>query len=185
LKLGLRSVANGLLPAQELLKQKALEQLTYIDGLIGEVRRLYHGLSPGNLEDLGLTRALQGLIEDFAGLYDYITWEMELPDLGGLFPESVQTIIYRIFQEALTNIGKHADAGQVRVSAVIKAAQVHFAIQDDGKGFAPSEVQGSTPGVGLAAMEERLNMVGGSFRIWSRKEGGTRISFSIPTLPEA
>jgi signal transduction histidine kinase len=112
---------------------------------------------------------------------------VDLPDLDGLFSQPVQTIIYRLIQEALTNIGKHANPEHVTVAAVQEGSQVHFAIQDDGRGFNMAQVLGghvAGRGIGLAAMEERLNIVGGSFAIHSREQEGTRLSFTIPILPE-
>jgi PAS domain S-box-containing protein len=184
LKLALSSIAKELLPGQESIAQEVQEQLAFINDVIGEVRRLYHDLSPGDVEDLGLTKALQTLIEDFATHQPRITWMVDLPDLEGLFSQPVQTIIYRLIQEALTNIGKHANPEHVNISAVKDVSQVHFTTEDDGVGFDMVEVLESASGLGLAAMEERLNMIGGSFVVWSKKEEGTRLSFSIPTLPE-
>jgi PAS domain S-box-containing protein len=187
LKLALRAVAKKLLPTQENLKQEIQDQLDYINEVIEEVRRLYHDLSPGNVEELGLTEALHTLIEDFAGLQGQLTWEADLPDLDGLFSLLVQTIIYRTVQEALTNIGKHADPKHVTVTAVKEGSHVRFAVQDDGRGFDVDQVlngHGAGRGVGLAAMEERLHMVDGSFAIQSREQEGTRLSFTIPILPE-
>ncbi|MFP3868606.1 MAG: PAS domain S-box protein [Desulfobacteraceae bacterium] len=184
LKISLSSIAKQLLPEQENLEQEIQKQLAYINDVINEIRRLYHDLSPGDLEDLGLTRTLRTLVEDFAGLQKHIAWEVDLPDLDRLFPLPVQTIIYRLVQEALTNIGKHAHPERIMVSAAPKGAQVNFFIEDNGFGFDLSEVLDSASGLGLAAMEERLNMVGGSFRIWSEKGSGTRLFFSIPVLPE-
>ena len=66
LKLSLGAIARKLLPEQESVKQLLQEQLDYINDVIEEVRRLYHDLSPGDVEDLGLTKALENLIEDFA-----------------------------------------------------------------------------------------------------------------------
>ena len=94
--------------SRKTIKEEILAQLDYINEVIQEVRRLYHDLSPGDVEDLGLTKALRTLINDFASHVPQITWQVDLVDLGGLFSLPVQTIIYRIFQEALTNIGKHA-----------------------------------------------------------------------------
>jgi PAS domain S-box-containing protein len=187
LKLVLSSIAKELFPTQENLKQEIQYQLVYLDEVIEEVRRLYSDLSPGNLEDLGLTDALHALIENFASLQGHIAWEADLPDLDGLFSLPVQTIIYRTVQEALTNIGKHADPEHVTVTAVKEGSQVRFAIQDDGSGFDVSRVlggQGAGGGLGLAAMEERLHMVGDSFAIQSREGEGTRLSFTIPIPPE-
>jgi PAS domain S-box-containing protein len=184
LKFRLSNIEKKMLAEQEDLKEEIRSQLGYINEVIQEVRRLYHDLSPGDMEDLGLTKALGTLINDFAGHFPGIRWQVDLADLEGLFSLPVQTVIYRILQEALTNIGKHAHPEHVTVSAVKEGSRVHFAIQDDGKGFDVARVLG-TPGrgVGLAAMEERLNMVGGTFEIHSREGEGTRLSFTIPTLP--
>ena len=155
--------------------------------MIQNVRRLYHDLSPGDLEDIGLTKALRTLINDFAGLFPKITWQVDIADLEGLFSLPVQTTIYRIVQEALTNIGKHADPTAVTISSKKNDHQVHFIIQDNGTGFDAVQELGSRRsgrGVGLVAMEERLNMLGGSFGIHSRQQEGTSLSFTIPTLPE-
>jgi len=183
LKLAFSAIAKNLSPKQKVVKQKIQVQLDFINEVIEEVRRLYHHLSPGDVEDLGLSRALETLIEDFALYRSHITWKVDLPDLNGLFSLPVQTIIYRIIQEALTNIGKHANPEHVTVFALREDSRVHFRIQDDGAGFDVALLE-STSGVGLAAMEERLNMIGGSFTVSSKKEEGTEISFSIPTLPE-
>ena len=104
LKLALSSIAKELLPGQESIAEEIKEQLAYITDVIGEVRRLYHDLSPGDVEDLGLTTALRTLIEDFAIHLPHINWKVDLPDLEGLFSQPVQTIISRLVQEALTNI---------------------------------------------------------------------------------
>jgi PAS domain S-box-containing protein len=184
LKLAFSSILRELLPGQDNLKQQIENQLAYINEVIGEVRRLYHDLSPGDVEDLGLTRALQGLIEDFGVYQRSIAWFVDLPDLDQFFSLPVQTIIYRIVQEALTNIGKHANPEHVNITAARKGSLVRFVIQDDGKGFELSEVLDSAKGLGLASMEERLNMVGGYLSIETGKNQGTRLSFSIPVRPE-
>jgi PAS domain S-box-containing protein len=187
LKLTLSTIAKELLPEQENIKQEIREKLAYINEVIEDVRRLYHYLVPGDVEDLGLTKALYNLIEDFTAHQHMTTWKVDLPNLDPLFSPSVQTIIYRIVQEALTNIGKHANPSNVTVSAKRAGHQMNFAIQDDGKGFNVKEVldlQSSAKGLGLAAMEERLNMVGGSFNVWSQGGEGTKLTFAIPMLPE-
>jgi PAS domain S-box-containing protein len=186
LKLHLSSIEKKLPPEQQKVKEEIRGQLDYIQEVIEEVRRLYHDLSPGDLEDLGLTKALLNLIHDFAGHVPKIIWDIDLTDLEGLFPPPVQTIIYRIVQEALTNIGKHAHAEVVTICATKEFDQVHFVIQDDGAGFNVQEVGSRQEGrgLGLAAMEERLKMVGGSFEIHSREQEGARLSFTVPTLKE-
>jgi len=186
LKLHLSAVEKRMLPEQEELKAELRSQLDYIHEVIQEVRRLYHDLSPGDVEDLGLTKALRTLINDFAVHVPETAWQVDLPDLEGLFSLPVQTIIYRIIQEALTNIGKHANCSVVTITSKKQNDQVLFTVQDNGAGFDFQELgsRRAGRGLGLVAMEERLNMIGGSFSIQSRKQEGTRLSFTIPTLPE-
>jgi PAS domain S-box-containing protein len=183
LKLALSSISEELLPDQVNLKEEIQDQLKHIKDVIGEVRRLYHDLSPGDLEDLGLTPALETLVENFASLQGQIIFKMDLPDLTGLFSLPVQTIVYRMVQEALTNIGKHAHPEHVTIKAVKEGERVRFTIEDDGQGFDVAQVLGATGhGIGLVAMEERLRMVGGTLNIHSRKQEGTKLSFTIPVL---
>jgi two-component system sensor histidine kinase UhpB len=184
-KLNLSSMEKKLLPEQEDLKGEIRVQLGYIKELIQKVRRLYLDLSPGDVEELGLTKALGTLINDFAGHFPQISWQVDLVDLDRLFPLPVQTIVYRTLQEALTNIGKHAHPDLVTISCKKDRHQVHFIVHNNGAGFdlpKPGS-RGAGRGLGLMAMEERLNMVGGSFEIQSSKQKGTRLSFTIPTQP--
>jgi two-component system sensor histidine kinase UhpB len=185
LKLQLSSIEKKLLPEQGELQNEIHSQIDYISEVLREVRRLYYDLSPGDVEDLGLTRALRMLINDFASHFSQVTWQVDLADLEGLFPLPVQTIIYRILQEALTNIGKHAHPTVVTISSKKGRHQVQFIVQDNGAGFDPNDLDSGARGrrLGLVAMEERLHMVGGSFKIQSRKQRGTRLSFTIPVRP--
>jgi two-component system sensor histidine kinase DegS len=144
------------------------------------VRRLYLDLSPGDLEDLGLTTSLHSLFDDFADLQKQITWTIKLNHLDGLFPLSTQTAIYRIVQEALTNIGKHAKPNHVLTEIKREKQGVKFIIEDDGIGFEWSKVVIEKKTLGLLAMEERVKILGGSFELWSRANQGTKISFTIP-----
>jgi signal transduction histidine kinase len=134
---------------------------------------------------LGLNKAVENLVEDFGNHQPDISWEVDLPELRGRFSLTVQTIIYRLVQEALTNIGKYAEPSQISILAREENQHIRMVIQDDGHGFDLAEVD-SDPnrGVGLAAMRERLFLVGGSLNIWSQKEQGTRLTFTIPTLPK-
>jgi PAS domain S-box-containing protein len=182
MKLHLSTIEKKMPPEQEELKAEIQAQIGYLHEVIQEVRRLYHDLSPGDLEDLGLTKALRTLINDFAGHVPKVNWQVDLMDLEGLFSLPVQTIIYRIIQEALTNIGKHAHPTLVTIFSKKENQQVHFVVQDNGTGFNVQELSSrdTTRGLGLAAMEERLKMVGGSFEIQSWEQEGTRFGFTIP-----
>jgi PAS domain S-box-containing protein len=183
LKLQLESVAEQMHPRQVSLKNEVNRILQSINATIEEVRRLYLDLSPGDLEDLGLTTSIRSLIEDFAYLQKQIKWTIKMDDLDGLFPLPIQTAIYRIIQEALTNIGKHAKPQNVFFEIKREPQEVSFTIEDDGVGFERNQVFSEKKTLGLLAMEERVKILGGSFKLWSQENRGTRISFAIP-VPE-
>ncbi|MBM4275703.1 MAG: PAS domain S-box protein [Deltaproteobacteria bacterium] len=180
LKLQVESVEEQLLPQQVSLKQEVSRMLGSINATIEEVRRLYLDLSPGDLEDLGLTIALRSLIEDFAHLQKQIKWKINMEYLDGLFSLPIQTAIYRVVQEALTNIGKHARPKNVFLEIKRDNQKVSFTIEDDGIGFERNKVVTEKKTLGLLAMEERVRILGGSFDLWSQEKRGTRITFTIP-----
>ena len=105
LKLQIRAIERGLGDDQQDLKAECLELLRYLDGVIDDIRRLSRDLSPAILEDLGLQSALQYLINGVSKHYA-VSHAFEVEDLDHLFPADAQIIIYRIFQECLTNISR-------------------------------------------------------------------------------
>lgn len=183
LKLRLESLQEQLQPEQDSLKSEVIKILHFITDTIGEVRRLYLDLSPGDLEDLGLTAALHSMIEDFVTLQKTITWNVRVDDLDGLFALPIQTTIYRVVQEALTNIGKHAKPSHISVEITKAQDKVSFMVNDDGRGFEKHRIATEKKTLGLLSMEERVRILGGSFELWSQKGRGTKVLFTIP-LPE-
>jgi PAS domain S-box-containing protein len=183
MKLSLRSLEKQLTPEQNSITQEFKKIGRFIGETIKEVRRLYHDLSPGDLEDLGLTEALRDVIEDVATLQKKIKWEVRLDNIDGLFPLPVQTAIYRIVQEALTNIGKHAKPKNVAIVAKKESHGISIIIEDDGRGFEAAKVLERKRSLGLLTMEERVKILGGTFTLRSQKQQGTRISFFVP-FPE-
>jgi signal transduction histidine kinase/DNA-binding response OmpR family regulator len=182
MKLDLGAMAKQLLPEQNDLKENVKELMIYVDEVVESVRRLYLNLTPGDLEDLGLTAALKSLCEEFSRHQEKISWSIELENIDRLFPVRVQTAVYRVFQEILTNIGKHADPSEVVVQAQDRDGQVYFEVRDNGKGFDMNNGWQSSvkAGMGLLTLEERIRMLGGSLKIWSKKNQGTSITFNIP-----
>jgi PAS domain S-box-containing protein len=156
--------------------------LKYVDEVIENVRRLSRDLMPSSLDNLGLQAALRYLFEEFSK-YTEIRISVEMDDINDLFSPKEQIIVYRIFQETLTNIAKHAHATQVSVAIKKKSDGISFCLQDNGRGF---DVQESLSrdsrerGLGLATMEERVRMLGGSLEMWSQRGMGTRLSFVVP-----
>lgn len=183
MKLNLRAVERKLLPEQQPLKTEMNDQLKAMDDIIEEVRRLYYDLSPGNMEDLGLARALENLIEEFRDYYPAIDWQINIGAIDRLFAMPAQTMIYRMLQEGLTNIGKHAAPARVEITVAKEDHQVIMHIKDDGRGFSMDEVltsQNRRNGMGLLALAERVNLVGGTLDLWSQENQGTTLTIAIP-----
>lgn len=183
IKLQLRALARGLTPEQKTLAEDIEALQPFIDGVLDNVRRLYFDLSPGNLEDLGLTGALRQMLDEFARHHKGIRWQIRLDNLDREFPPLTQTVIYRIVQEILTNIGKHAKPSRVSVRVKRNPTAALFTVEDNGRGFDTSQIHSlddPNRGLGLAAMEERVRMQGGTLEIISRENQGTRIAFTLP-----
>ena len=182
MKIRLRLIEKQLRGKQAVIREECQDILRYVDQIIENVRRLSRDLSPSILEDLGLTAALQWLVSNFIKR-DAIKVSLEIPDIDDLFAQDRQIIIYRLLQEALTNIAKHAHAKNVSVIAQRHDGRVSFFIHDDGKGFdmaRPPMRELPERGLGLAIMDERARMLDGSLEIWSQEGKGTGITLSIP-----
>jgi PAS domain S-box-containing protein len=183
IKLALRALERGLTPEQKKLAEDIEALQPFIDGVLDNVRRLYFDLSPGNLEDLGLTGALRQMLDVFAKHHKDIRWQIRLENLDLEFPPLTQTVIYRIVQEILTNIAKHAKSSRVSVRVKRNPTAALFTVEDNGRGFDAAQalsVGNPNKGLGLAAMEERVRMQGGTLEIISRENQGTRIAFTLP-----
>jgi signal transduction histidine kinase len=142
-----------------------------------DVRRLAVELRPAALDDFGLEAALERLTAGFAeqtGLK--VELESRLQD--DRLPEEVETVLYRIVQEALTNIVKHAEAGRVSIVITQKAGAVGAVIEDDGRGFDPD--QSIDGGIGLIGMRERVALLDGSMTIEAAPGKGTTLVIEVP-----
>jgi signal transduction histidine kinase len=120
---------------------------------------------------------------DGVGKHYKVDYSFEVAELNELFPPEAQIVIYRIFQECLTNISKHAGASEVTAWIKEMDGLVSLVLQDNGVGFDVAEILArgaSDRGLGLAALYERARMLGGALEISTRKGGGTRITCKIP-----
>lgn len=182
LKLQARSIEQKLGKGQKNLRDKCLEMLRYIDEVVENVHRLSRDLSPLILENLGLSSALRWLTEEFSKR-THVDSSIEMEDIEGIFAPAAQILIYRIFQECLTNIAKHAHASHMTLVVRREGEVVRFQVEDDGQGFDPEKVSDSkatNKGLGLAAMVERVRMLGGTLDISGRENKGTQITFTVP-----
>jgi signal transduction histidine kinase len=145
------------------------------------VARLAFALRPPALDELGLAPALKDLsrsLEHRGG--PTVDLEIDLPAAGRL-PTKLEATIFRVSQEALTNVVKHADAATVRVRLSCRERSVVLAIEDDGRGFSTENARAG--GFGLVSMRERVASLDGSLAVESSPGAGTRISVEIPLGP--
>ena len=147
---------------------------------IQEVRRISHDLRPGLLDDLGLSRALRNLGEEFAARTG-IHVDISTTAFKNLMADDVKTTLYRIAQEALTNIERHAQAERVELGVSHGPAGVVLVINDDGAGFDQAKLAASRKpvGIGLRNMQERLTRHRGRLTIDSGPQG-TRVRAWLP-----
>ncbi|MDH5281916.1 MAG: GAF domain-containing protein [Thermoleophilia bacterium] len=141
-----------------------------------DVRRLALELRPGALDDFGLAPALERLAETVRQATS-VEIDLEVGIGGNRLPADVETTMYRIVQEALTNISKHSDATRVSILLARKQRAVVIVVEDDGGGFNPGA---KTAGLGLAGMRERVELHGGQLRIETSPGRGTTIVAEVP-----
>jgi len=145
-----------------------------VNDLIKRVRDLSLDLRPAMLDDFGLLPALLWLFERFSRQTN-ITIDFQHEGLDRRFPHDVETAAYRIVQEALTNVARHADVSEARVIASTTDRRLHLVIADQGKGFnARAELATGTTS-GLSGMRERAALLGGQLSIESAPGAGTRV----------
>jgi signal transduction histidine kinase len=142
------------------------------------VRRMARELRPSALDDLGLVAALDGYMHEFTRRTRLET-RFE-PACGDRLPPRVELVLYRIAQEALTNVAKHANAGRADVWLVREPGAVSLTVRDDGRGFDPARISAAGRGMGLFSMRERAELVGGTLTLTSSPNGGTSIAVRIP-----
>jgi signal transduction histidine kinase len=167
-------VLRSLIPRDpEAADALAGELRTELRTAIADIRRLVHGLRPPALDELGLVGALQRLADGIGtdGLRVAVDVPAELPAL----PAAVEVAAYRIVQEALTNVVRHADAGRACVRLAVDDETLTVEVVDDGRGL-PAEM---VAGVGLTSMRERAEEMGGTCRV-EAGEGGTRVLAVLP-----
>jgi PAS domain S-box-containing protein len=182
LKLKLKSIREGLPTDQARLEAECDGLTRYINEVAENVRRISRDLSPSVLEDLGLSAAIRWLVDAFTK-HSHIQCSLEMIEIDDLFSQETQIIIYRILQECLTNIAKHAQASMVSIVVKKLDDRILFCVEDNGKGFNIREVVSKHPsekGLGMSAMHERIRMLGGTLDMWSQEGSGARITFTVP-----
>lgn len=157
-----------------------------LDRIIEDTRRISQELEPSMLEDLGLTAAVRRLLEEFSRHYD-ARCRIDIEDVGDRIGNRGKLVVYRIFQEALTNIARHSRASEVSCTVKRMNRKLHISIEDNGTGFDPASASlrgESGGGMGLMIMEERARMIGASLTVDSGEGRGTRLTLTVPLDPD-
>jgi signal transduction histidine kinase len=155
--------------------------------LLEETRRLILGLRPSVLDDLGLVPAIRWLCE--TGLGDHgIEATIEADHSGARLLSHVEVALFRIAQEAIGNVSRHAAASHARITFEVADGVARLTIADDGRGFDPARVfgpAGIAHSVGLLGMQERVRLLEGKMDVHSGDGHGTEIVVELPVVPEA
>jgi signal transduction histidine kinase len=152
---------------------------------VTEARHIIEDLRPTALDDFGLAVAVRMQVEELKNE----GWEIGYEDTLGeeRLPDEIETALYRIAQEALTNVRKHARTTRARTMLTRRGRNIRLEVQDEGRGFDLSSAPGEGgPGerVGLSSIRERVALLGGELKITSRPGAGTSLVAEVP-LPES
>ena len=179
LLVGLRTIEEARTAAEAVDLAQRLREVAA--RTLRDVGRLARGLHPSVLDDLGLAVAVTRHVQEFARVHR-IAEETRIEGLEANPPSPlVQTTVYRVLQEALTNVAKHAGARRVRVRLTCDATAVALRVQDDGDGFEPGAA--GRRGLGLRSMQERAALLGGLVQVASARGKGTTITARFPLRP--
>jgi len=181
--MGLGGVEETIPPGLEQLRRHLEDIRTQTARTLEETRRLMVDLRPSILDDLGLIPAICWYAETYLPLAG-VAPRIEVVGSKRRLSASVETALFRVVQEAITNIARHAEAREATIRVAFEASSVAVSIEDDGKGFDPGKRR-REHALGLLGMEERITLLGGALTIDSLPGRGTRIVLEIPIEGEA
>lgn len=179
---GLNAAATALNQGPELAPDLLARLKVSASDTVKELQEVIYDLRPSLLDDLGLTLALRWYARERLQTRG-IRVVLDVPEEGQRLPSEVETALFRISQEAITNISKHAQAGEVSIRLQVEPHQVSMEISDDGAGFTPTETltgDNDRRGWGLLGMQERAALLGGELAIESQSGCGTCLRVTLP-----
>ncbi len=177
--LNLKSLLNH---SDETTHASVQDCMTIVQDAVQRVRELSLNLRPSLLDDLGLEPALRWFL-DQQGQRAGLNVHLECSVRKGELAHDIETASFRVVQESVTNVVRHAKASSIRVRAQINESGLHVEIQDDGIGFRSSEAMARTAAgksCGIVGMHERVELLGGRFQVDSTSERGTLVSATFP-----
>jgi signal transduction histidine kinase len=183
LKLDLAWLERRLSRQQSELGDRCESLLARLDEVMVSVRRIVTELRPSVLDQLGLADAIEWQVQDFAARTGL---ELDLNIHSGCAspPDAVASAVFRMLQETLTNVAKHARAKRIRVACSIEPESLSLDVSDDGRGITPDELRGSHS-LGLLGLRERAIAHGGTVSITSAAGAGTTVALRLPLGADA
>jgi PAS domain S-box-containing protein len=178
LKIQISLLANKLNDDQKPLKQKINSLSDMIDASVESVQKISSKLRPGILDELGLIAAIEWQAEDFEKLTN-IKCSLSMPKEEIVLEKNKSTAIFRIFQEALTNIARHSQAAKTTISLLKHQSNIYLEIFDNGKGITQEQIR-DFKSLGIHGMEERAMVFGGQVYIEGIAGKGTTVKVEIP-----
>ena len=184
--LSLKTTSQSRPAAESGLVDKLDDLETVARGLLENVHRLIFDLRPSVLDDLGLVAAVRWYADSRLGPTGTRV-HLETEGTERRLPSQIETAVFRVAQEALTNVARHAEAGNAAISLSFKDAILRVEVEDDGKGFDVAAVErsaDSTRGLGLLGMRERAGLLDGNLTIDSAPDSGTTVIVEVPVPAE-
>jgi signal transduction histidine kinase len=178
LKMDASWLNKKIITTDESIKEKLKDLLELLDGTVRTVRKISSELRPSLLDDMGLVAAMEWHLKEWEKRASVKT-KFLIPSNDLPLTDAVKTGLFRIFQESLTNVARHANAKKVEVSLQRQNGSLILSIKDDGKGF-DREKAANKKTLGILGMEERSFMMGGSYQINSKPGKGTLVVVSVP-----
>ncbi len=187
--MGLRGLANSISSDADVnppsgLQRQAESIQHFATDALGELRRIIADLRPPQLDELGLVPALRWYVQSFRKRHPEIDLTLMVAGDHTRLPPHYDTVVFRVVQEALTNIAKHSGASRAGVVLEMKPGEVVVTVQDNGKGFDPTAAlnrRGQSSAWGLLGIRERTVLLNGRYEIKSAPDQGTLIRISVPT----
>jgi signal transduction histidine kinase len=180
--MSVESLENITLPQQSLLKEKLGNAKSLVGRTLEDVRRLTFDLRPSALDDLGLIAAIRAYAQTHLKARG-VQVAFDSKGLRGRLAPEVETVLFRITQEAILNIAKHAEAHHVKIQLAAKDSKIMVVVEDDGSGSDVDAVLKSRAGaqsLGLLGIKERTTLLGGTFTIKSQVGKGTHLMVEVP-----
>ncbi len=166
-------------PEMAHIEEEILDIKKQVNRTYQEIRRISHRLHPALLSHLGLEPALESCL-GYISKYRQLAIDFKMVGFEERMDPEIETLLYRISQEAINNTVKHSQAKHFRLSIIKSYPNIIFLAEDDGVGFEPDQFEGNRQALGLLGMRERASMAGGKFSLRTGKEKGTRIRIEIP-----